>query len=210
MTAKTAEKTRRSVGGHPTTERAAEIAGAVVAATMQAFARNGADFSMDEVAALAKVSKQAIYRRWKSKTDLIIETIDSVLTTGFAVPKVDYDNSVTALRETAWHLFNTDLLVSYRVNIFLQAEALREERISSRLLDWRGKFITMYTYGLTEIEQDGHREDGDIGLQAELLMELLAGASSMLAMTGMVSADAKRRTFDERWVSFCRIAIRQA
>ncbi len=208
MAAKTAEKTKRSVGGHPTNERAAEIAGAVVAATMQAFAESGADFSMDEVAALAGVSKQAIYRRWKSKTDLIIETIDSVLADGFAVPDVTHSDSVMELRETAWHLFDTDLSVAHRVNIFLQAEALREERISSRLLEWRGRFLAVYRHGLRAIEHDSRRENGDISLQAEILMELLSGASSMLAITGAVSDEDKRRAFDERWVSFCRIAIR--
>lgn len=203
-----AEKTKRLVGGHPTTERAAKIAGAVVAATMQAFARNGADFSMDQVAAIAGVSKQAIYRRWNSKTELIIDTVDSVLAAGLDSPKITVNDSLMALRETAWRLFDTDLLVSYRVNIFLQAEALREARIDSRLLAWRDRFIAMYTEGLRAVEHDGRREEGDILLQAEILMELMNGASSMLALTGAVSDDAKRHAFEQRWVSFCRIAIR--
>ncbi|TCP96374.1 TetR family transcriptional regulator [Sphingomonas sp. PP-F2F-A104-K0414] len=208
MNADETGKAIRSQGGHPTAERAAEIGAAVIGATMQAFAQDGTDFSMDQVAVLAGVSKQAIYRRWKSKTALLIDSIDGAQVVGLVEPGIDDDDPVSALRSVAWHLMDTDVITSHRVNIFLQAEGLRHEPIQQRLMSWRNRFLELYVRHLNGIERANQRIDGDMAVQAEILMELMLGGLSMLAVTGAVSSEEKLKAFEDRWRLFSLMALK--
>ncbi len=72
MTDKTATGAQRSIG-RPRDERADR---AILAATLELMAENGAhDLRMDDVAARAGVGKATIYRRYRSKDELITAAI---------------------------------------------------------------------------------------------------------------------------------------
>lgn len=198
----------KKLGGHPTAERAAEIKASVVAATMKAFAEKGSGFSMDEVARLADVSKQAIYRRWRSKIDLVVEAIETALNDGLSSLTECPEDPVAALKEVAWRHFGGDQTASHRLSIYLQVESFSNERLRGQLVEWRSRFISIYKQALHEIENAGHRASGEMEMQSELLMELLNGGAQKLALTGLTSVTDQRRCFEERWNAFKLIAIR--
>jgi AcrR family transcriptional regulator len=65
---------KRAVRGRPRSE---ELEQAILDATMQLLASDGySTFTLDKVAARARVSKATIYRRWPSKEHLIIAAFD--------------------------------------------------------------------------------------------------------------------------------------
>jgi AcrR family transcriptional regulator len=203
MTAKT-----KPLGGRPTRERAAEIGVAVVKATVEAFSTDGNEFSMDQVAKLAGVSKQAIYRRWDSKFDLLSQSIDSLLDDGLQQPVPAHDDPVRALRDLLWSHFDKDVVMAHRTATFLRVEGLRDDRISTRMLQWRERFLTLYVRYLEAIDACGSRADGDVYVQAEILGELMNGGSDKLAMTRKISERDKAEVFEQRWSAFRRIALK--
>lgn len=198
----------KPLGGRPTTERVAEIGVVVVKATIEAFSTNGNEFSMDQVAKLAGVSKQAIYRRWDSKFDLLAHSIDRLLDDGLQQPVPAHDDPVLALRDLLWSHFDKDVVMAHRTATFLRVEGLRDDRISDRMLQWRERFLLLYVRYLEEIDARGKRVDGDIYLQAEILGELMNGGSDKLAMTRRVSEREKIEVFEQRWSAFRRIALK--
>ena len=208
--AKTAVKqTPKSLGGRPTTERAAEIAGTVMAATIQAFAGSGSDFSMDEVAKMAGVSKQAIYRRWTSKFDLLADAV----TFGLEQMNREGDeivasNPLDALRQVSWQRMSGDPQLGTRLSFFLIAESFRNEAIKKHLNDLRPKILGVFIRRLEELERVGLRAEGDIVSQAEILNDLLNAATHSLVIRGTTGAADMAREFEIRWQAFCKIAIK--
>jgi len=198
-----------ALGGRPTAERAAEIGRAVISAAQMVLGKHGADFSMDQVAALAGVSKQAIYRRWKSKADLIVDTIDTILAE--TLIELNYnDDPVAALRETAWRLFDGDQAGRYSIQVFLRAEGLFDADLKHRLIIFQKKYLEAYLVHLVIIEKNDLLAKGEALYFGEILLDLLDGASSRLATLGTGSKEETRKAFELRWQAFCRIAINPA
>ena len=199
-----------ALGGRPTAERAAEIGHAVISATKRVLGKHGADFSMDQVAALAGVSKQAIYRRWESKADLIVDTIDTILAE--TLIELNYnDDPVVALREAAWRLFDDgDQVGRYSIQVFLRAEGLFDADLKHRLLEFQKKYLDAYLVHLVAIERNNLLAEGGALYFGEILLDLLDGASSRLATLGTGTEEETRRVFEQRWQEFRKLAIKPA
>lgn len=205
-----AETTKpRATGGRPNAARAAEISSAIVNATIEAFSTHGSDFSMDQIAFRAGVSKQAIYRRWPGKIDLLIHAIDTVVdqVLAFEFPDAAAD-PVEALRALAWHSFGKDQWQSHRLSIFLQAEALSDGRLRGRTLGWRMRISQVFEERLAAIHADRQVAPDELELQADILLELLRGATEKLGMVGEYSPSDQRRAFDARWEAFMHMVLR--
>ncbi len=202
-------KTTKSSGGRPTAERAAEIAGIVLDATIMAFVEHGSDFSMDQVAKLAGVSKQAIYRRWTSKFDLLVDAISNGLA-GMTEERdqIAIDNPLDALRQVSWQRLSGDLYMGSRLGTFLQAEGFRNETIREHLVEWRAKLLRVYVRRLEELDRIGMRAEGDIEAQAAMLDDLLSTACTNLVLLGTLGEGDRSREFEHRWQAFCRFAIK--
>lgn len=124
--------------GRPSLARAAEIGETIVSVTMKLLTEHGVDFSMDQVAATAGISKQAIYRRWPGKTDLVVHVIDRHLE--LLRDRVQDDlprDRMAALREIAWRIFEQDTRVAVRVMTFLDAEGARHEPLGRCIAAWQ-------------------------------------------------------------------------
>lgn len=202
-------KTTKSLGGRPTAERAAEIAGIVLDATIMAFVEHGSDFSMDQVAKLAGVSKQAIYRRWMSKFDLLVDAISNGLARMTEErDQIAIDNPLDALRQVSWERLSGDLYMGSRLGTFLQAEGFRNETIREHLVKWRAKLLGVYVRRLEDLERIGMRAEGDIEAQAAMLDDLLSTATTNLVLLGTLSEGDRSREFEQRWQAFCRFAIK--
>lgn len=198
----------RAAGGRPNAARVAEISSAIVNATIEAFSTHGADFSMDQIALRAGVSKQAIYRRWPGKIDLLIHAIDTVLDEVLTFEASDaVADPVESLRALAWHSFGKDQWQSHRLSIFLQAEALGDGRLQSRTLGWRMRISQVFEERLAAIHAVRQMSPTELELQADILIELLRGATAKLGMMGEYSPSDQRRAFDARWEAFRRMML---
>ena len=136
VSAKTA--TKKSLGGRPTRARVIAIREGVVAATFAAFEQSGTNFSVEQVALAAGVSKQAIYRRWSSKIDLMIEATDFAVRNNTAGQYLPAD-PVAALREMCWRWFGDDMAALQGMYSFLQSQAILDARIRAQIIEWRDR-----------------------------------------------------------------------
>ncbi len=105
--------------------------GRIIEAAAQLLVQNGFDrTTVDEVAALAKVGKATVYRRWPSKEDLAVAAMESLYALEF--PEPDTGSIVTDLRET--YLSVLSFVNSPGGESFLRvtiAEAIRDPRIAA-------------------------------------------------------------------------------
>lgn len=193
----------RKPTGRPSRERAAQIDSAIVEATIAAFSESGGDFSMDEVAAAAGISKQAIYRRWTGKIDLIIHAIAFELqrteeVIGKALPRYP----LSALREVAWRMFNTDRNRQSRFGIFLQAEGLRDAQLRENLMMTYDRRLAWLEQFIAPVRVGADDDAPTLRELAEILLDLTYAARSALEWRGDLSATTKRRIFERRWLAF--------
>ncbi|RDE07377.1 TetR/AcrR family transcriptional regulator [Sphingomonas aracearum] len=191
--------------GRPSRDRAVLIDGTIVNATLDAFIEHGIEFSMDGVAQSAGISKQAIYRRWPSKIELLAHAIDahSDFQRRFLTADLPTD-PLEALREFLWRRFDIDESKKNRLNIFLQAAALRNEELRARLIQWRGFSIAMIHERIEQVMLARPTADCDTRALAELISEMLVAASTSRAWLG--SGEASRKTtFEQRWKAICTL-----
>lgn len=193
--------------GRPTSGRAAQIADDVVQAALYEFSRRGASFSMDEVAKRAAVSKQAIYRRWSSKLELLVCAIDQSLLKLVAQTEDELRiDAVSALEAFAWKIFNTDA-TTYRVSIFLQVEALRDEALRAAMLKWREQMHYAVILRLGALADQERLVELDKPLCADILLDILGGASSKLAAMGKLGEEDRRQQFGPLWQAYQRMIL---
>lgn len=193
--------------GRPTSGRAAQIADDVVQATLYEFSQRGANFSMDEVAKRAAVSKQAIYRRWSSKLELLVYAVDQSLLDFVAETDGDrHPEALDALEAFAWKIFNTDAS-THRLSIFLQVEALHVQALRVAMLKWREQMNSAIIVHLDTLADLGHLAEADKALYANMLMDILSGASTKLAMIGEMNPEQRREYFGHLWHAFRRMIM---
>lgn len=193
-------------GGRPSRQRAAEISDAIVTATVEAFADHGMDFSMEQMAAAAGISKQAVYRRWPGKTDLLIHAIDRTIErlVARAADRLPSDPAA-ALREMAWRVFDSDEAQANRIGIFLQAEALRDGGLQRHMLDWREALVQLLSARTRVLLLELGKDEEAAPALAAILIDLLSGARATLAWTGTPPM-ANTAIFELRWQAFLHIA----
>jgi AcrR family transcriptional regulator len=200
-----------SRGGHPTLARAAEIRGAVVAATMAAFGHYGTGFTMNQVAALASASKQASYRRWRSKSDLLVEAIDIMLDTSLdADPDTLPEDPFDALRELAWRWLSHDTAIFHGILTYLQTEALSNDTVRARIAKWHHRFIATNALYIGRMDPARLRTPDRVEEHARILLNLMMGARLELAINGRFDDASKAEAFSVRWDAFTAIVLRPA
>ncbi|MEH3036066.1 MAG: TetR/AcrR family transcriptional regulator [Sphingomonas adhaesiva] len=192
-------------GGRPSQQRAAEISDAIVAATVEAFADHGMDFSMEQMAAAAGISKQAVYRRWPGKTDLLIHAIGRTIErlVARAADRLPGDPAA-ALREIAWRVFDSDEGQANRIGIFLQAEALRDGGLQRHMLGWHEALVQLLSARTRVLLLQLGKDEEAAPSLAAILFDLLSGARATLAWTGTPPMDDPA-VFELRWQAFLHI-----
>lgn len=190
--------------GRPSVERAAEMSDAFIDATISLFGQHGMAFSMDQVAAVAGISKQAIYRRWPSKLDLLIHAIEwTIERANPALPAVLPEEPLAALRELAWRLFDDGWNNRYRVSVFIQVEALRNERLLERVGVWRAQHVAAIAEQVSAVIGKDKKTPTAIDL-AQMLMDLIDSANELIALKILPSTQS-REIFEQRWAAFMAI-----
>lgn len=186
-----AEAHRRPTG-RPSLARAAEIGDSIVTVTMDLLAEHGIDFSMDQVAATAGISKQAIYRRWPSKTDLVAHVIDRHLSLLLKYVQEDLPTDpMAALREVAWRIFEHDTKFAIRLMVFLQVEGLHNEPLRQRCLSWgelRRSVIRDHMAAACR-----HLDPRDVTRLTDLLQDLLVGVRTRASWEGNERINPEKR-----------------
>lgn len=138
--------------GRPSLERAAEIGNLVVEAAITAFVEQGLDISIEQIAQSVGVSKQAVYRRWSSKIQLLMDVMDRVMARIHSNLSQDLpDEPLLALKELSRRMCELDGGVRERSMTILMAEALEDAAVRHWLGSWRDKHFAFYRRYVTAV-----------------------------------------------------------
>jgi AcrR family transcriptional regulator len=196
-----------STGGRPTAKRASEIGDRILTATIQAFAKVGGRLSLDDIAADAQVSKQAIYRRYSGKSELIRAVIDRALD-GILVSQ---DTPIptdprAALRHWAWRLFvNNSSPSSADFSRHLLGMTMESIEVREAVANWETRLLEPIAAALATLGA-GHDLAGYAPEEAgRLLYDLVITGARRVSDSwrdGPVSDAERRRQFERRWTTF--------
>ena len=163
--------------GRPSLERAAEIGNLVVEAAITAFVEQGLDISIEQIAQSVGVSKQAVYRRWSSKIQLLMDVMDRVMARVHSNLTRDLpDDAFLALRELSRRMCETDGGVRERSMTILMAEALEDTTVRHWLGSWRDKHFAFYRRYVTAILSD-EQSERSAETVARILLDIVEGVS---------------------------------
>jgi AcrR family transcriptional regulator len=156
--------------GRPRDERANR---AILTATLELMAERGVrDLRMDDVADRAGVGKATIYRRYRSKDELVADAVAS-LVSEIAIPDTGSTRSdLLALMRQAVELYNGPL--ARGLMPALLEETRRNPKLASTVRD---QFLAGRRSALSAVLERGVRR-GDLrrGLDLELALDVLGGA----------------------------------
>jgi AcrR family transcriptional regulator len=168
MTDKTVTGAQRAIG-RPRDERAH---GAILIATLELMAQNGAhDLRMDDVARRAGVGKATIYRRYRSKDELITAAV-AQLVSEIAVPDTGRTRAdLQALMRGAVDVYRGSLEAAVMPTL---VEAMSRDTELARLV--REEFLARRRAALQEVLERGI-ERGDLrrDLDIDLALDVLGG-----------------------------------
>ena len=168
MTDKTATGAQRSIG-RPRDERADR---AILMATLELMAKKGAhDLRMDDVARRAGVGKATIYRRYRSKDELITAAV-AQLVSEIAVPDTGSTRAdLQALMRGAVDVYRGSLEAAVMPSL---VEAMSRDAELARLV--REEFLARRRAALQEVLERGI-ERGDLrrDLDIDLALDVLGG-----------------------------------
>lgn len=192
--------------GRPSRKEAARIDDVVLQGARAAFCRHGVDgASMDEIAQATGVTKQAIYRRYPSKSALLEAVVARDLGRMRAeVPDAGAEPMI-ALESAARHMFDYGIAPeNVGFFAFLAAEAAFCEELRGRFRAWCGEAMAPLLALIGAAQASGALRPGDPRTAAYLLFDLLDGASNRLQL-GLDEPFAGRCAdghFTERWSVF--------
>lgn len=168
MTDKTATGAQRSIG-RPRDGRADR---AIVIATLELMAQKGAhDLRMDDVARRAGVGKATIYRRYRSKDELVTAAV-AQLVSEIAVPDTGHTRAdLQALMRGAVDVYRGSLEAAVMPSL---VEAMSRDAELARLV--REEFLARRRAALQEVLERGI-ERGDLrrDLDIDLALDVLGG-----------------------------------
>lgn len=163
--------------GRPSLERAAEIGNLVVEAAITAFVEQGLDISIEQIAQSVGVSKQAVYRRWSSKIQLLMDVMDRVMARVHSNLTRDLpDDAFLALRELSRRMCEPDGGVRERSMTILMAEALEDTAVRHWLGSWRDKHFAFYRRYVTAVLSD-EQSERSAETVARILLDIVEGVS---------------------------------
>ena len=194
----------QAVIGRP---REARLDGAILAATLELIAEVGIhDLRMDDVAVRAGVGKAAIYRRYRSKDDLVTATV-AALVSEITVPDTgSTEQDLLALMREAVEVYRDPIkagVVSSVVGAMRQrpelARAVRDDFLDHR----RGALRAVLERGVA-------RGDLRVDLDVELALDVLGGALfyRLLITGGPIDADLAEGVADLILRGFAPVAGR--
>lgn len=163
--------------GRPSLERAAEIGHLVVEAAITAFVEQGLDISIEQIAQSVGISKQAVYRRWSSKIQLLMDVMDRVMAKVHSNLSQDLpDDALLALKELSRRMCEPDGGVRERSMTILMAEALEDGAVRHWLGGWREKHFAFYRRYVTAVIPVAPSERW-AGTVARILFDIVEGVS---------------------------------
>jgi AcrR family transcriptional regulator len=146
---------------------------AILVATVQLMAENGVrDLRMDDVADRAGVGKATIYRRYRSKDELVSDAV-ATLVSEITIPDTGSTRAdLVALMMKAVELYSGSLAA--RLMPAVLEETLRNPALASAVRD---QFLDGRRAALSAVLERGVRR-GDLrcGLDVELALDVLGGA----------------------------------
>ena len=175
----------QAVIGRP---REARLDGAILAATLQLIAEVGVhDLRMDDVAERAGVGKAAIYRRYRSKDDLVTATV-AALVSEITVPDTgSTGEDLLALMREAVEVYRDPLNAGVMASL---VGAMRQRPDLARAI--RDDFLAQRRAALRAVLERGvARGDLRVDLDVELALDVLGGALfyRLLVTGGPIDSD---------------------
>jgi AcrR family transcriptional regulator len=194
----------QAVIGRP---REARLDGAILAATLELIAEVGIhDLRMDDVAVRAGVGKAAIYRRYRSKDDLVTATVAAMVSEITVPDRGSTEQDLLALMREAVEVYRDPIkagVVSSVVGAMRQrpelARTVRDDFLDQR----RGALRAVLERGVA-------RGDLRVDLDVELALDVLGGALfyRLLITGGPIDADLAEGVADLILRGFAPVAGR--
>jgi AcrR family transcriptional regulator len=153
---------------------------------------------MDEVARLACVSKQAIYRRWSSKSDLLIDAVNDIIAKGLHENALPAD-PIEALRELSWRWLHPDIKTLHGILSYLQLQALSDNHVRQEMIGWHDRVVSRNLLYLNLIETHRLRRPGHLIAQATMLVHFIMGLRLELVINEQFSEADIESLFNCRW-----------
>jgi AcrR family transcriptional regulator len=162
-----------SPGGSVKSTLKAEVTGGIVEAVLDELATVGyGRLSMDGVARRARAGKAALYRRWPSKQDMVLDVVTSI-----SVPATETGSSGDLVSDVVEIVHGVnDWLSDTRMSRILPdllAEAKRSPELADALTTRLG--VTRREHGHTVIEAAIRRGDVSPDVDVEYAIDLMAG-----------------------------------
>lgn len=150
----------------------AEVTDAIIDAVLAELADVGyGQLSMDGVARRARAGKSALYRRWPSKQEMVLDAVARVSLPHVALLRTDDLETVVSLMVQSVESWLTDSLTR-KVVPDLIAEALRNQGLGEALTDRIG--LMRRNYWREELEARVATGEVDAGADIEYALDLLA------------------------------------
>jgi AcrR family transcriptional regulator len=197
-----ARRRRLARGGRPSNQEAAAISDRILNAARDAFCRNGNEFSMDEIAHTAGVTKKAIYTRYAGKRDLLLAVVER--TTGefrdVGNRKKAARDPLKALRSWSWELFQrASDPKAIAFGVFLEAENLRSYDLLPAIRRPAIRARTPMHELVDRLWREGYLKTRPAPLVCEAFGDLIMQAAKRAWIDRLASDGQKRRAFARRW-----------
>lgn len=202
--------------GRPTLEEAARINETLLVDARAIFCLKGiSGASMDEIAAACGLTKQAIYRRYRSKLELVDAVVQRDITLLGRVVKPDGSdpNPWVGLRDIAYRYYRHSAAPqNASFTSFLLAESARSEEMRKTLGRWSQLYLAPMISFVELAQRKGSIQQGaprDICL---LLTDLLGTTNHLhrFDQGNITDADSSDRFFEARWEIFCKATQRDS
>ena len=190
----------KSAGGRPSKARVAEINQNIILATLRAYADHGGELNVQDVAQAAGVSKQAIYRRWPSKLELIIDAVETGMDMFLSYFADDLPASpIEALKVLARRLYDGDRVFATRFALSMDAHGAVEPQLRERFDDWERRSIAPIVAAVESLHMACGLPDHSVAEKAQLIIDLFNGAGLRVSLKRSTSDEERGRVFDTTW-----------
>jgi AcrR family transcriptional regulator len=197
------------LGGRPTREEAASLAGQILDEARAAFAKKGiANASIEEIAARQAISKHTLYRRYANKQALLEAVVERDLTrfrAALAQAAKEHEEPLLALHAIAFRYFQFGTDRDYSAfYLSVTAEAVLSASLRERLAIWSSAALEPMVDAIIAAQQSGVLIGGDASELCGVLVDLLEGANNRVRLGLCDTPDQAecRRVFESRWTIF--------
>jgi AcrR family transcriptional regulator len=206
---------KRGPGGRPTPEQSVAIDKIILDGARLSFSKKGiSNTSIDDLASKLKVSKHTIYRRYRSKTELLEAVVERDVTffrAALAQTKEQATDPAKALRDVAFRYVELGSSREYAgFYLSVRAEAARSDEMRRNLSRWASLSLEAMRSAIADAHKAELLQEDDLKLVFTTLIDLMEGANNTLRLgeDALVALTDWRTLASQRWSLFARLMLK--